>query len=283
VSANADERDVGRGRTYREPGWLERLAAPFRSLVARAPFGRAIRRVYESLLASMPGADLSATLPGGERVLIHPANRQLAWNEEEYAAFKAAIRPGGVVLDVGANVGAYTVLFAKWVGPAGRVYAFEPAPETRAALERQVALNGVADRVVVRPEAVAAATGTRAFQAAGLRGDNRLASAFEAGIEVQTIALDDFCARHAVTPDFIKIDVEGVELEALRGGRRAIAAASARGGVFVELHPAEWPRIGVTRESIESELRSQGLALSRIDGGRDPWSIEGVCLRLAPA
>lgn len=282
MSADSARPDVGRGRSYREPGWLERMASPFRAAVARAPFGGVIRRAYESLLASLPGNDLSATLPGGERVRIHPSNRQLAWNAEEYAAFKSAVRAGSIVLDVGANVGAYTVLFAAWAGPSGRVYAFEPAPDTRAALERQLALNGVGDRVRVRAEAVAGSSGVRRFQSIGLRGDNRLVAGSTEGLEVSAITLDDFCAREHVVPDVIKIDVEGAELEALRGARRAIALASARGGAFVELHPSEWRRIGVTRADIESELRAQRMTLERVDRPGDPWTIEGVCLRLRP-
>ena len=62
-------------------------------------------------------------------MFVAPEFRHLTWNPEEYTAFRAAVRPGGVVLEAGANVGAYTMLFAQWVGPAGRVFAFEPDPD----------------------------------------------------------------------------------------------------------------------------------------------------------
>lgn len=271
---------VGIGRTFREPGWLERIAARCRAAAARTPLWIPIKRTYEAVLAAVAGDGFAATLPGGERVLLHPAHRQLAWNAEEYAAFKAAARPGAIVLDIGANLGAYTVLFAQWVGSAGRVYAFEPAPETRAGLERQIALNRVAERVIVRGEAVAASTGRRRFHASGWRGDNRLIGASGDGVDVMAISIDDFCAREGIVPDVVKIDVEGGELDVLRGARQTLARAGHGVQVFMEVHPSLWPELGITRSDLEAELRQQGLMLSRIDRDGDPWSIEGVCLRV---
>ena len=273
---------LGVGHAFREPGWLERVASRFRSAAARMPFWHPLKRSYEWLLAAMPGTAFVSTLPGGERVRLDPAHRQLAWNPDEYKAFKAAVRPGAIVVDAGANLGAYTMLFAQWVGASGRVYAFEPAPECRAGLERQLALNGLTGNVVVRPEAIAETTGVRRFRASGLRGDNRLGGAVESdadGVDVKTVSIDDFCGRRGIVPDVIKIDVEGAELEALRGARRTILAAGTALVLFVEMHPSIWVQIGVTRDAVEAELAAQGLAIERIDGGGDPWSIEGVCLR----
>ena len=271
---------VGVGRTFREPGRLERLAARFRSAAARTPLWRPVKWTYEAVLAATAGDEFTSTLPGGERVRLHPAHRQLAWNADEYAAFKDVVHPGATVLDVGANLGAYTVLFAQWVGSAGRVYAFEPAPESRVALERQIALNLVGDRVIVRPEAIASSTGTRRFRASGLRGDNRLSGVDGDGIDVPAISLDEFCAREGVMPDVVKIDVEGAELEVLRGASHMLARAARDVHVFIEVHPSLWPELGVTRRDLEAELEPLGLTLTRLDGDGDPWAIEGVCLRV---
>jgi len=273
--------EVGIGRSYRRSSWLERLGGYLSATVAAAGLQKVLTPVYQAALGWVGGDRLVATLPGGERVRIDPAHRQLAWNAEEYAAFKAAVQPGATVLDVGANLGAYTVLFARWVGPQGRVIAFEPAPASRDGLERQLALNGAADRVAVRPEAVAAAGGVRPFRADAMQGDNRL-NVGDAGpgvILVETTSLDEFCAREDVNPDVIKIDVEGAELDVLRGARTTIARGGAGLALFIELHPLVWPTMGVTQADVESELRAQGLTLERIDGGGDPWAITGVCLR----
>lgn len=275
---------TGIGRSYREPTWIERIAARCRAALSGSPLRAPLKKLYESALDRMPGEQFVSTLPGGERVRMDPAHRRLVWNAEEYAAFKAAVRPGSIVLDIGANLGAYTVLFAQWVGTTGRVFAFEPAPASRAALERQIALNGVGASVAVRPEAVSASSGARRFRADGIRGDNRLisraAASIDQAIDVPVTSIDDFCAREGLVPDVLKLDVEGAELEALRGARRTIARGRDHLQIFMELHPSLWNQMGVTRGDIEVELRGQGLVLERIDGAGDPWQIEGVCLRV---
>jgi FkbM family methyltransferase len=275
---------TGVGRSYREASWLERLAGRARFIASASGIGGLIKPLFHRLLGWTAGDRLVAALPGGERVRIDPANRQLAWNAEEYAAFKAAVRPGDTVIDVGANLGAYTVLFARWAGPRGRVIAFEPAPDSRAGLERQLSLNDPPAEVIVRPEALTTSSGMRSFHADGMQGDNRLLpDAGPGGIQVSTTSLDEFCARQGIEPDLIKIDVEGAELDVLRGARRTIARRGPALALFVELHPSTWPSVGVTRADVEAELQAQGLALERIDGGGDPWGIEGVCLRVRHA
>ena len=81
----------------------------------------------------------------------------------------------------------------------------------------------------------------------------------------------------------IKIDIEGAELAALRGARRTIARRGAALALFVELHPGIWPSIGVTRADIEEELRRQNLVVEPLPGVADPWTMEGICVRVRQA
>lgn len=274
---------TGVGRNYREPSWLERMAS---GSAGRAPawLRAPLKRAYNALLAAMPGDHLTCRLPGGETIRVDPDYRHLAWNAEEYAALKQHARDGGTVLDVGANVGCYTLLFARWVGDTGHVYAFEPAAASRAGLERHLALNGLAQRVTVRPEAVSDRSGTAPFIDAGTHGDNRLVPAATPETRsVPSLSIDEFCDASGISPDLIKIDIEGAELSALRGARRTIAGRGAALALFVELHPNTWPSLGVTRAAIEEELRRQHLAVEPLPGVGDPWAVEGVCVRLRPA
>lgn len=272
---------TGVGRHYRERSWLERLTDSMQLTRAPGWVRVPLKRVYETALRALPGDHLRSRLPGGETVLVDPAYRHLAWNAEEYAALKACVRPGATVLDAGANVGAYTLLFAQWVGPGGHVYAFEPAAASRAGLARHVAINGLGDRVTIRDEALAARSGAVRFLAAGTQGNNRIAGVAEKhATEVSAVSIDEFCESHRVTPDVIKIDIEGTELDALRGARRTIARRGPALALFVELHPNVWPSLGISRADIESELRAQRLAIEPLAGVADPWATEGICVRL---
>jgi FkbM family methyltransferase len=272
---------TGVGRHYREPSWLERLTDSVRLAAAPGWIRVPLKRAYETALRALPGDHLTCRLPGGETVLIDPAYRHLAWNAEEYAALKASVRPGMTVLDVGANVGAYTLLLAQWAGARGHVYAFEPAAASRAGLARHLAINGLADRVTIRREAVSNASGTCRFVDVGTSGGNRIARPqdFTAGV-VPAVSLDDFCEACGVIPDLVKIDVEGAELQALRGARQTIARRRTSLALFIELHPSIWPAFGVSRVDIETELRHQRLAIEPLEGAWNAWSMEGIAVRL---
>lgn len=274
---------TGVGRHYREPSWLERMAS---GSAGRAPawLRAPLKRAYNALLAALPGDHLICRLPGGETIRVDPDYRHLAWNAEEYADLKRHTRAGATVLDIGANVGSYTLLFARWVGDAGHVYAFEPAAESRAGLERHVSLNGLQARVTVRPEAVTDRSGEAPFIDDGTHGDNRLVpGATSETRTVPALSIDDFCEASRLAPDVIKIDIEGAELDALRGAQRTIAARGASLAVFMELHPTIWPSLGVTRADLEAELHRQGLVVEALPGVGDPWAVEGICVRLRPA
>ncbi len=272
--------EYGTGEAFRNQSWIERAASALRGPLARSPLKAPLKRAYEAVLDRLPGDRLVCRFPLGESVRLAAAFRQVTWNAEEYRAFKHEVAAGGVVLDVGANLGAYTLLFGQWVGAEGRVFAFEPAPEARRGLERHVALNGLRDRIVVRPEAMAAAPGVARFRAAGPLGDNRIVGAGHGGIEVATTSIDAFCRERNLRPGLIKVDVEGAELDVLKGARGTIAAAGPALGLYIEMHPHLWAAFGTSRAEIEQELERQRLRPERLDGSSDVWGIEGVCLRM---
>lgn len=271
---------LGTGEAFRNQSWVERAASALRGPLARSPLKAPLKRAYEALLDRLPGDRLVCRFPLGESVRLAAAFRQVTWNAEEYRAFKREVAAGGVVLDVGANLGAYTLLFGQWVGAEGRVFAFEPAPEARRGLERHVTLNGLRDRIVVRPEAMAAAPGVARFRAAGPQGDNRIIEVDHGGIDVATTSIDAFCRERNLRPDFIKVDVEGAELDVLKGARDTIAAADPALGLYIEMHPHLWAAFGTSRAEIEQELERQRLRPERLDGSSDVWGVEGVCLRM---
>lgn len=155
------------------------------------------------------------------------------------------LRRGDTFYDLGANVGFFTLIAARLVGPSGRVYAFEPAPETASFLRANVARNAL-PHVAVYENAVAATSGTaellvapgsllsRLSAVAGPRETVALEQAVER-VEVETVSLDDLIAAESLRPPtLIKIDVEGAEIEALRGMDATITRY--RPTILCELH-----------------------------------------------
>jgi FkbM family methyltransferase len=243
------------------------------------------RALEVALWVATAGRGLRSVLPRGEVVRLAPRYRRTYWNVEEYEAFRVAIRPGETVIDAGANTGAYTVLFAQWVGPAGHVYAFEPVPRVARALRAQLALNGVSEQVTVVEAALGHRTGHVTMIAPGTVGINRRALPTDGPhdrVKVAIVRLDDFCAERHINPGLLKIDVEGAELDVLRGARRVLAS-SPRPRIFVEFHPSLWSGYGVTPAALRQELSDQGLRAESLRPSDDVWHIEGICARVVPA
>ena len=126
--------------------------------------------------------------------LEHTEWPELNWIKEH------CIKPGDVVIDCGANHGFSTVLFAKWVGPAGRVYAFEPSSHNMALLKENLRLNGITN-VICHQVAVGAASGTVSISShpnASVVLDARADHSLE---KVSLVRLDD--VLEGETPNFL--------------------------------------------------------------------------------
>lgn len=240
---------------------------------------------YSMLMLRTAGRGLASHLPHGEIVRALPKHRHLSWNPDEYDAFRLAVSAGATALDIGANVGAYSLLLGQWVGAGGRVFAFEPSPEVFSGLTRHVALNGLGAVITPVPCAVGDCVGEVALALAGTIGESRIAAPGDGDVPSVTVpvtTIDEFCAAHDLTPSFIKVDVEGFELAVLRGARETIRRAGSALALFVEMHPSLWPMLGTSRSELLDELRAQSLAIEPLASARvdDVWAIEGVCARL---
>jgi FkbM family methyltransferase len=150
---------------------------------------------------------------------------------------QALLRPGMTFLDVGAHIGYYSVIGARLVGETGRVYGFEPGGETRAHLEANVARNGFRN-VEIHAEALAETSGQVGFYPSTLASNQGISSIVApsdgraAAITVPSITLDDFASRLDRRIDFLKMDIEGAELQVIRGGRRVLSEPNAPPMIF---------------------------------------------------
>ncbi len=139
------------------------------------------------------------------------------------------INPGSTVCDVGANIGIITLLLAKLVGPAGRVFAFEPNPRCYDSLEAAVQQNGYTN-VSVEQFALGAEAGELELMFpehnAGA-GSLKRRSINNVGhsLQVPVRTLDEFVIEQKIREiHFLKIDVEGFESEVLKGGLQTLTS-----------------------------------------------------------
>jgi FkbM family methyltransferase len=205
-----------------------------------------------------------------ETVRIDPRVRHLVPHEPEadvYRFLRRTIRPGDVVLDVGAFLGIYAVLEARWTGSAGRVIAFEPTPASAATAHRHLAWNGISDSRVRLIQAAVSDRKSKAtlyqYDAAAMPYVNSLAAAADtsaASVEqvVDVVTIDDVCRELDVVPSVVRMDVQGAEVHALRGARDTIRRAPGI-ALVVEMHPQCWPGFGVTEADARDTIASLGL------------------------
>jgi FkbM family methyltransferase len=134
---------------------------------------------------------------------------------------RGLIRPGDVVYDIGANVGFYTLLQSVLVRDSGHVVGFEPLPRNLSYLYRHVEMNRRTNCTVL-PLAVGEQPDRARFRLGAHPSVGSLAPTGE--IDVDVTSLDDQVYRRGIPgPALIKMDIEGGELAALRGGRRLLA------------------------------------------------------------
>lgn len=155
------------------------------------------------------------------RSLIHYGE----YCEGEYSIFTAMTRPGAVIVEVGANLGAHTVRLAKHATLSGRVIAYEPQPAIFQALCGTIALNSLLN-VECYPYGLGAASANVILPALDYRQPNNfggisLLQPAAQGIQVAVQRLDD--VFHWGRLDLLKIDVEGMELEVLQGAQQTIS------------------------------------------------------------
>lgn len=214
--------------------------------VLRQPYGRVL-----TAFAAGNGLPLSI---GGHTMRLHPLFANLNWETvevEAYRAFTSAVMPGDVVYDVGSHFGTYTIISLRQGGPQTRVVAYEPCELTRQYLSQHLQWNHATEQVLVRSVCCGAVKGIAPFyiRPGVPEGINSLIKAEELEeISVDVTTLDDDVRELGLIPQIIKIDVEGAELEVLKGAEAVLRNCRPR--LFISLHPIPLAKVGLAPRSI---------------------------------
>ena len=182
------------------------------------------------------------------------------------------VEKGSTIYDLGAHVGFYTLLASKLTGPTGKVIAFEPVERNLSYLRRHIAMNH-ANNCVVLEAAVGSSEGTCSFDFGSDLSQGHLVSDETGSVNVRVVTLDGLVARKEIPPpDFIKIDIEGGEFDALKGAAHLLEKYGPT--LFLATHNAKVHRecckflkdLGYRLSSLDSfplELTSEVLAIRR--------------------
>jgi FkbM family methyltransferase len=198
-----------------------------------------------------------------------------AYEPTFYGPFVDRIRPGMTVFDIGAHIGLFTLGAARRVGAAGRVVAFEPAPQTLSILQRHVAYNAFERIVDVQPKVVSDPAEPVSFfvyqtsmaasmsrkNVEDLNPERRDTPALE--VRVPAVTLDAFCREQSLVPQVIKIDVEGAEHRVLLGARELLAKHDVT--MLCEIHPLQMGNCGGDMAAFTALVDSLGYRIEPLD------------------
>ncbi|WP_462252898.1 FkbM family methyltransferase [Ferruginibacter sp.] len=177
------------------------------------------------------------------------------YEKDNFEFYKSQIKENDTVIDIGGHIGLNAVLFAQ-LASKGKVYVFEPAPNTFKIIHETIKINNLQDRIIVNQQAVSSSKGQTSFYMADSEfADNanslvhhRLDKKLKK-IDVVQTSIDDFITDNDITKvDFIKIDVEGAELDALKGAVNCLKNHKPK--MTLGLHPTPIKQKGDSLEEI---------------------------------
>ena len=256
----------------------------------RIPGARAVYYFFTELLWIWPGQSvreiegskmyLNPHAKGPMRTAFRSFIRASGKEKLTTAVFKQAVKEGATVVDIGANIGYFTLLAARLVGKSGKVYAFEPEPGNYEVVLKNISLNGY-DQVTPVQKAVSHKKGkvklylsSTDVGAHTLREhhdhwqfDTKQSGDF---VEVETVTMDEFFKDKLHPIDVIKMDCEGSEMAVLLGMGRVIKE-NPNLKMFIEFYPSAIEEMGYSpKEFVNKLLDNYGFSITAIDELRSP-------------
>ncbi len=193
------------------------------------------------------------------------------WEPHISGWIAANLRPGDCFVDVGANIGHYSLLASARVGAGGRVVAIEAARDIHGLLDRHVALNGRRNIRTVQCAAAAARGTVRLYHGhAGNIGKTTTIARDGAATDVPALPLAEILAPDEIARTrIIKIDVEGAELQVLRGLAPLLPALRDDAEIVMEVSPNLMPDPERSRDEIFATMRAHGYSAYVLENDYD--------------
>lgn len=207
----------------------------FSDIPADSFLGRASRRCLSFIPKDWAVPVLQGPLRG-MRWIVGAQNHGMwlgSFEAEKQIAISRLLRPGQTFFDIGANAGFFSLLGSRCVGTSGRVVAVEPLPRNIEMMEKHIAINNISNVLVVR-KAISNFIGTARFSVEG-HAMSRLSTEGQVPVEVTT--LDALVEELGSPPGFMKVDIEGTEIDLLRGAKKVLEKF--RPVIFLDVHSEE--------------------------------------------
>jgi FkbM family methyltransferase len=197
-------------------------------------------------------------------------------------AMKRLLKPGGVFVDVGANIGYLSAIAAGIVGKQGQIHCFEPVPAYFERLERLVELNP-GHSITINSQAAGEASGDCTIYVTREPGQNTLVPAYKSGPEiistlnVPVVRLDSYFAERKIhRVSLLKIDAEGFELPVLKGLQHFLEASKQRPAIICEIAPRAYSLMGRAISELSDYMAAYGYAAYDLIDGKTPIDLSSI-------
>lgn len=209
----------------------------------------------------------------GYKLILDPNDDSLGlsindmYEKSETSYFINNIKKGDVVVDIGANIGYFTLLFSNLVGDTGRVFAFEPSQDVFDILQKNIKLNNC-ENVELINKAVSDKTGKiDLYVSSGGSSDNRVYDSNDnrSKISIHAISLDDFFEHYHGNINYIKTDTQGAEYQVIKGMSNLLKKKNDI-KIMSEFFPQGLAECGITPYEYYDLLKKYGFKMYELDG-----------------
>ncbi len=214
---------------------------PIYSFLEAITFGQGLHKTINGVSVKLPA----------KYIRYFPSN----YEKENFAFLKSCCGEGATILDIGAHIGLFSVVAAKIAGEYGKIFSFEPAPTTVPVLNQTIRINELGNMINPVNQAMGKEVGKITFYISEGEADNSNSLvAYKQdrklnGVEVEVNTIDNFVMSKKLSKvNFIKIDVEGAEYDAICGGMQVLKKY--KPNVILAIHPEPIKKKGDKLEDI---------------------------------